>query len=208
MKLTSIFCIAIAAAALASSGMARTWTEAETGKKIEAEYVRFEDGKVILKMGGRLTQVPLDRLSEEDQAFVKGAVSGVSPNVTAGEWPRWRGADFSGISPDQDLLKEWPDGGPEQVWVYDKAGMGYAGYAIADGKLFTLGTRDEDLVVIAVNIATGKEIWSTKISDDDQKGYNAGWGHGPRSTPTCADIEWLSCTKVRSRPAWAKAWAL
>lgn len=190
-KNTSLLCLTLATVLGmgALSAEARTWTQAATGKKIEADFVRVEGDQVVLSVGGRLAQVPLSQLSAEDQAFVKEAQSGggASGGASAGDWPQWRGADHSGISPDTGLLAEWPEEGPAQVWTFDDAGMGYSSYSIVGGKLFTLGTRGSDLYAICVDISNGEEAWSTKIGGDDQKGYNAGWGHGPRSTPTFSD---------------------
>ena len=37
----------------------------------------------------------------------------------------FRGANHCGIYPDEkNLLKEWPDGGPEKLWVVNDAGKG------------------------------------------------------------------------------------
>ena len=47
-----------------------------------------------------------------------------SISMAQDEWPRWRGADLSDHSPDQGLLKKWPQDGPEQVWLYKDAGIG------------------------------------------------------------------------------------
>lgn len=106
------------------------------------------------------------------------------PKSAVLDWPQWRGADQSGISPDSGLLKEWPEGGPKKLWTFEDAGMGYSGFSVVGGRLYTLGTLDEDLTAICLNADTGEQIWSSKVGADDQKGYSAGWGHGPRSTPT------------------------
>ena len=96
------------------------------------------------------------------------------------EWPRWRGADLSDHSPDQGLLKKWPQDGPEQVWLYKDAGIGYSGPAISGRKFVTMGERDGETYLIAINTKDGKELWSTKFA----KGFKNNWGNGPRGTPT------------------------
>ncbi|MCB1089306.1 MAG: PQQ-binding-like beta-propeller repeat protein, partial [Verrucomicrobiae bacterium] len=171
---------------------ARTWTQSSTGKKIEADFVALEGDTVVLNVGGRRAQVPMNALSPEDQAYVKeistkAAAGGGAAGASGADWPQWRGTDRSDISPDKDLLKKWPDGGPKKVWTYDKAGMGYSSFSIVGGKLFTLGTRDKDVFAICIDANSGEEAWSTKFGEDDQQGYSAGWGHGPRSTPTYDD---------------------
>lgn len=168
---------------------ARTWTQSATGKKIEADFVALEGATVVLNVGGRKAQVPLAALSADDQAYVKETVAkAASPAGGAGgDWPQWRGPDRNGISKETGLLAAWPEGGPKQLWVYKDAGMGYASYVIVGGKLFTIGTRGSDVFAICVDTATGQEVWATKFGTDDQQGYAAGWGHGPRSTPTYSD---------------------
>ncbi len=168
---------------------ARTWTQSASGKKIEADFVRLDGDQVVLSMNGRMAQVPLAQLSAEDQDFVKqqGAGAAASAGNSGSDWPQWRGADGSNISPAEGFSKAWPEDGPKTLWVYDNAGMGYSSYAIVNGTLYTMGTRDADFYVMAVGLADGKEIWSTKVAEDDQQGYSAGWGHGPRGTPTYND---------------------
>ena len=42
------------------------------------------------------------------------------------EIAQWRGIDRNGIFPAADLMNEWPEGGPELLWVYEGFGRGYA----------------------------------------------------------------------------------
>lgn len=166
---------------------ARTWKQADSGKTIEADLIKVEGGKVHLQLaGGRTGVVEILSLSLEDQEYLASieTKSTGTAGAGAGQWPAFRGPKADGISPDTGLLKEWSASGPEKVWTYDNAGMGYSGYSIVDGKLFTMGTRGEDVTVIALDANTGAEIWAQAISKDDQQGYAAGWGHGPRSTPS------------------------
>ena len=96
------------------------------------------------------------------------------------DWPRWRGPSLNDHSPDTGLLKKWPKEGPEQVWLYKNAGVGYSGPAISDNKLFTMGERKGEIYLIAISTENGKEIWSKRIG----KGFKNNWGNGPRGTPT------------------------
>lgn len=99
---------------------------------------------------------------------------------TAADWPQWRGVNRDDVSTETGLLKSWPEGGPKLVWMNKDAGLGYAGYAIADGVLYTMGARDAVEYVIAIDVATGKEKWSAEAGPL----LTNGWGDGPRSTPT------------------------
>lgn len=98
----------------------------------------------------------------------------------AADWPTFRGADRSDISTETGLLKKWPDAGPKQVWINKDSGLGYAGFAIVGGTLYTMGSRDAVEYVIAIDTATGKEKWSAEAGAL----LTNGWGDGPRATPT------------------------
>jgi len=194
MKRSPLYTSATLAALLAGIGMlshleARTWTDSKSGKKIEADLVKANGDKVTLKLAnGRTAEMDIARLAQEDQDFIKAQGPGGGANGSGGsEWPQWRGADRSGISPDKDTLDKWPDGGPKQLWVYKDAGQGYSSPAIVGGRFYTAGSRDGTLTVIALDAETGKEVWASKVGEDDEKGYNAGWGGGPRGTPTISD---------------------
>ncbi|MCA8956986.1 MAG: PQQ-like beta-propeller repeat protein [Planctomycetes bacterium] len=95
-------------------------------------------------------------------------------------WPRFRGAVNSDHSPDTGLLKKWPEDGPPRRWLYSNAGNGYSGFSVADGKVYTMGTRDDNEVVLCLDFASGKELWATEVGPI----YANDWGDGPRSTPT------------------------
>ena len=102
------------------------------------------------------------------------------PDLTRGfDWPQWRGPDRSDVSKETNLLKSWPAGGPKRIWLYKNAGNGYSGPAIVEGKLFTLGTRDQAECLIALDANTGKELWTSKVGSI----LKNDWGGGPRGTP-------------------------
>ncbi|MGH7955536.1 MAG: PQQ-binding-like beta-propeller repeat protein [Opitutaceae bacterium] len=95
------------------------------------------------------------------------------------DWPQWRGPDRSDVSKETGLLKFWPEGGPKRIWLFENAGNGYSGPAIAKGKLFTIGTRDGNEILLVLDANTGKELLTAKVGavlDND-------WGDGPRGTP-------------------------
>ncbi len=100
--------------------------------------------------------------------------------TTAADWPQWRGADRSDISKETGLLKHWPEGGPKLAWLNKDVGLGYSGYAIVGGKLFTMGLRGDEELLIAVDAKTGMEQWATPVGPI----LKNNWGDGPRATPT------------------------
>ena len=104
----------------------------------------------------------------------------VALSAFGADWPQWRGDSRRDHSPDKGLPAQWPQNGPKQVWSFDNAGLGYAGFAISKDSLFTMGLRDGQEFLIAVNASTGKELWSSPAGSK----YPNNWGDGPRMTPT------------------------
>lgn len=109
------------------------------------------------------------------------AVITAAVSAAAADWPQWRGPNRDDHSPDKGLLKAWPEGGPKRTWLYKDAGIGYAGYAIVGQRLYTMGIRDAQEFVIALDTATGNQVWATAAAS---KYDNRDWGSGPRCTPT------------------------
>ncbi len=96
------------------------------------------------------------------------------------EWPQWRGPNRDEISPDTGLLQKWPSSGPTLLWTASGLGRGFSSVAVSGGKIFTLGDLEAGQFVIALNLADGKQLWQTRISDVwEPQGYA-----GPRCTPT------------------------
>ena len=100
--------------------------------------------------------------------------------LSAADWPQWRGPNRDDHSPDKGLLQSWPKEGPKQVWLNENVGLGYAGFAVADGRLFTMGLREGQEFLIALDAGTGKELWAAPAGPR----YPNNWGDGPRMTPT------------------------
>ena len=101
----------------------------------------------------------------------------------ADDWPQYRGPDRTDVSREKGLLQDWPKDGPQLVWTFQDAGVGYSGPAIVGNRLYTMGGRGADEYVIVLDVATGKEVWSQKLGPLFTFAVNT-WGDGPRSTPT------------------------
>ncbi len=101
------------------------------------------------------------------------------------DWPQWRGNHRDGHAAPQALLSEWPEGGPKLRWTYDNAGRGYSSASVVEGRVYTMGARDGQCLVICLSADTGEPIWQTPLCRaGDKDDYSTGWGAGPRSTPT------------------------
>ncbi|MEQ1826237.1 MAG: PQQ-binding-like beta-propeller repeat protein [Pirellula sp.] len=130
-----------------------------------------------------------------------------------GDWPQWRGPKRDGHAADQRLLKSWPKQGPKLVWSCSSAGMGYSSVAVEGDRLFTMGKRSNENVLICFEAHDGTEKWVSTVSTGATGNeYNTGWGDGPRSTPTIhgdyvyalCDLGNLGCfSKTTGSPAWS-----
>ena len=101
------------------------------------------------------------------------------------DWPQWRGPLRDGHAAADDLLQQWPEGGPELVFQFGGAGRGYSAVSVVDGKLLTLGADDSVTFALCVDLKSGEQVWRTEVSrTGGTEDYNLGWGGGPRSTPT------------------------
>ena len=103
--------------------------------------------------------------------------------LDAADWPQWQGPDRTRISKETGLLKEWPAGGPKVIWTANDLGSGYGSMAVAGNRVFLQGARGANSMVIALNRADGKEVWSKVLGPVETK-MRSDRGAGPRGTPT------------------------
>lgn len=114
--------------------------------------------------------------------------------AVAEDWPHWMGPTRDNVWHEEGLIEKFPEGGPPIAWRTEVAG-GYAGPAVADGKVFVADyvTADEVKIanferkdstgverVLCLDEATGKEIWRHEYPVI----YTISYPAGPRCTPT------------------------
>ena len=121
-------------------------------------------------------------------AAVAEASPGASPSPGAATpaaptgrnyWTTFRGPKRDGNYEATPVLTSWPSGGLSPIWK-QPIGLGFASFAIADGRAFTIEQRRSQEVVAAYDIGTGRELWKQAWDAE----YNDSTGDGPRSTPT------------------------
>ena len=129
---------------------------------------------------------------------------GVPVWAAEGDWPQWRGPARDGKAAPQKLQQSWPEGGPKLKWEFRNAGQGYSACSVADGLVFTMGSRGDSCYVFCLNAENGEQVWETAIgrasTGDD---YTHNWGGGPRATPTVdgdlvyavSDVGTVACLK-------------
>ncbi len=99
------------------------------------------------------------------------------------DWPAWRGPNRDGICRETGLLKRWPARGPKLLWKANGLGEGYSGPAIVGNMLYTMGNKDGQECVLALDVSQqGKQVWQSTVG---ALRPNDGIQHpGPRSTPS------------------------
>ena len=108
------------------------------------------------------------------------AVAGAVRLRAPGDWPAWRGPDRTGVSTETGLLKEWPRGGPKQLWKITGLGKGFSTVSIAGGKIFVLGTKGGTEKLFALDVKDGKNLWAADLG----AGGRSFMADGPLATPT------------------------
>jgi outer membrane protein assembly factor BamB len=98
-------------------------------------------------------------------------------------WTSFRGPLRDGHYQERPILTDWPAGGLTPLWK-QPIGGGYASFAIARGRAFTIEQRRGEEVVAAYDIATGHEVWTAAWDGDFREWMG---GDGPRATPTWFD---------------------
>jgi outer membrane protein assembly factor BamB len=95
-------------------------------------------------------------------ALAVSVARGAEP-AEQGFWPQWRGPDRTNVARDTGLLKAWPEGGPPLLWKAEGLGEGVPSVAVAGGKVFVLGYRDDKEFLTAVNENDGTRAWSVSV---------------------------------------------
>jgi outer membrane protein assembly factor BamB len=103
--------------------------------------------------------------------------------LLAFSWPGYRGAARDGHYRDTPIRLEWPAGGLQPMWK-QPVGGGYASFAVAGGRAFTIEQRGRNEVVAAYDVLTGREIWTNSWRAFFSESMG---GDGPRATPAWAD---------------------
>ncbi len=119
----------------------------------------------------------------------------LSHSVSAADWPQWLGPDRDSVWREQGILEEFPEGGPKVQWRAPVE-LGYAGPAVAEGRVFVMdyvlkageirnnpSARDHlegTERVLCFDADSGELLWKHEYA----RPYSVSYGGGPRCTPT------------------------
>ncbi len=119
------------------------------------------------------------------------------PAARGDDWPQWLGPQRDSVWRETGILDKFPEGGPKVLWRAPIGG-GYAGPAVADGRVYVTdyltdaatagnpGARakiDGRERVLCLDAASGKVLWKHAYPCRYEISYPA----GPRCTPTVHD---------------------
>lgn len=92
----------------------------------------------------------------------------------------WRGGT-NGIYPDKNLLRSWPENGPDMVWSFEGLGDGHSSPVLALGHIFVSSMIDKDGIITILD-TKGKEVKKYTYGEEFHESYP-----GSRSTPVIVD---------------------
>lgn len=98
-------------------------------------------------------------------------------NISAQD-AQWRGPDRNGVFPDRNLLKSWPENGPEILFSTEGIGKGYSSAVATNNCIYATGIKDT-LEYLSCLDHNGNILW--------QKSYGRCWNKSfpeARCTPT------------------------
>lgn len=129
-------------------------------------------------------------------------------NVFAQDWPQYLGPERNSTSPQKNLLRNWPDNGPEVLWTVN-VGIGYGGTVVKDGKVYLLDRDDKTGDNLrCFELTTGKELWNFAYAAPGSVMFP-----GSRSVPaidgnyiySCGQYGNLYCIDINThKPVWNK----
>ncbi|MCK5208990.1 MAG: PQQ-binding-like beta-propeller repeat protein, partial [Cyclobacteriaceae bacterium] len=100
------------------------------------------------------------------------------PSNESVEISQWRGPNRDGKYPDTNLLKQWPENGPDLIWSFEGLGEGHGNVGIGKNKLFVCGMPDTVGIIYSFDL-NGDLLWKKEYGLEWYKNYT-----GSRSTPT------------------------
>lgn len=108
-----------------------------------------------------------------------GLAQAAGSNPSKGmDWPRFRGPEQNGVSPEKGLLRSWPESGPKVLWK-KPIGSGFSTVAVVEDALYTMAAEGESEMAYRLRASDGEVVWRVPLGPV----FPEVFGNGPRSTP-------------------------
>jgi outer membrane protein assembly factor BamB len=126
--------------------------------------------------------------AEAGAAAANGSgAKGSSPAVASVEWPQWRGPNRDGLAAGVAAPAAWPKELKPRWRV--TVGVGHASPVVSGGVVYQFARQGEEELLLALDAATGKELWRAGAVAQPYEMNPAARDHGkgPKSTPVVAN---------------------
>jgi outer membrane protein assembly factor BamB len=100
--------------------------------------------------------------------------------ASAGDWPQILGPARNGVAVDEEVRRDWAGASPKTLWERE-VGQGYAGVAVAGGRVYLFHRLADDEVVESLDAATGDVAWTARWPARYRGGIDPDLG--PRCVP-------------------------
>ena len=129
-------------------------------------------------------------------------------SAVAGDWPQILGPMRNGIAEDEQLAADWNQQVPTKVWE-QTVGEGYAGPAVADGKVFLFHRTGQKDVLDCFDSMSGERDWRLQWKATYRSRIDP--DAGPRCVPLVRDGRvfvlaasgQLHCASIDGKAAWS-----
>lgn len=99
------------------------------------------------------------------------------------DYPQFLGRDRDGVAHGVDLVRDWNNHPPKELWR-KSIGLGWSAFAVAGDYAITQEQREDKELVVCYELKTGNAIWK---HEHDVRFADKQGGDGPRATPTIQD---------------------
>ena len=139
--------------------------------------------------------------------LILGAALVLSACQPKAEYSDWRGESRNGIYSETNLLKSWPENGPQLIWEADSIGNGYSSPAVSDRFVYATGEADSTGYLAKYDLG-GTQLWKVAYGKEWTKNFP-----GSRGTPVvygqevylCSGMGELFCFNIESgEKIWSK----
>ena len=158
------------------------------GLKFQLDGSGIRPHPIFYKPDSHYAELELNRARQGALPTVEAAAAPaaeakpVAP-VASAYWTAFRGPNRDGHYDQAPILTQWPASGLPLLWR-EPIGGGYASFAIAGGRAFTIEQRRHREAATAYDMTTGHELWANSWDAEFQETLG---GDGPRATPTWDD---------------------